>query len=131
MAFQQLPWGLQYPSRKHGRRNQSSFLGWEHHKRLWVGFAQGKHLQRSKLNNKIVNTGNQTVPLTIALDDDSYQNVNGTTLQNDDPNAFNTVEQQDNVAPRQLTRGDLPVLGSTGFEWTVPVFSSTVLQFDK
>ena len=90
----------------------------------WVIIAAG-------LTIKIVNTGNQTVPLTIALDDQAYQKVNATTLQNDDPNAFNTVEQQDAVVPKALTDGQLPIRGSMGFTWTVPVFSSTVIQFDK
>jgi len=85
----------------------------------------------SELITKIINTGNQTVPLTITLDDQSYQMVNATTLQNDDPNAFNTAEQQDAVVPKALTDGQLPVRGSQGFTWTVPVFSSTVIQFDK
>jgi alpha-N-arabinofuranosidase len=84
-----------------------------------------------KLTTKIINTGNQTVPLTITLDDQSYQKVNATTLQNDDPNAFNTVEQQDAVVPKALAEGQLPVRGPLGFTWTVPVFSSTVVQFDK
>jgi len=65
------------------------------------------------------------------MDDGSYQNVNATTLQNDDPNAFNTVEGQSDVMPRVLKGGDLPVFASSEFKWTVPVFSSTVIQFDK
>jgi len=69
--------------------------------------------------------------LTITLDDQSYQKVNATTLQSDDPNAFNTVEQQAAVVPKALTDGQLPIRGSMGFTWTVPVFSSTVIQFDK
>jgi alpha-N-arabinofuranosidase len=84
-----------------------------------------------ELTIKVINTGNQTVPLTITLDDQSYQKVNATTLQNDDPNAFNTVEHQNAVGPRSLSDGNLPVLGPSGFTWTVPVFSSTVIQFDK
>jgi len=85
----------------------------------------------AELTVKIVNTGNQTVPLNIGFDDQAYQKVNATTLQNDDPNAFNTAEQQDTVVPRALSGSDLPVLGPSGFTWTVPVFSSTVIQFDK
>jgi alpha-N-arabinofuranosidase len=67
----------------------------------------------------------------MTLDDQAYQKVNATMLQNDDPNAFNTAEQQDAVVPRALSDGSLPVLGPSGFTWTVPVFSSTVIQFDK
>lgn len=84
-----------------------------------------------ELTIKVINTGNQTVPLTITLDDQSYQKVNATTLQNDNPNAFNTVEQQNAVGPRALLDGNLPVLGPSGFTWTAPAFSSTVIQFDK
>jgi alpha-L-arabinofuranosidase len=80
---------------------------------------------------KVINTSNQTVPLTITLDDNSYRKLNATTLQNDNPNAFNTADEPDAVAPRVLTGPDLPVLGSSGFQWTVPMFSSTVIQVDK
>jgi hypothetical protein len=131
-----------------------------------------------------VNTGNQTVPLTITFDT-TYSSVNGTTLQTDNPNAFNYINNQTAVVPRKLKSTDLPTKGgassSTGshsrsstrsgsmtsgsangqglatstataatetptgmrrrqsgmsgggmtWSWTVPVFSSTVLQFDK
>lgn len=82
-------------------------------------------------DGQIVNTGNQTVPLTVELDDSSYRRVNATMLQSDDPNAYNRVESPEAVKPRSLGESELPVLGGSGFTWNVPVFSSTVIQFDK
>jgi len=133
---------------------------------------------------KIVNTGNQTVPLTLSFDT-TYSSVNGTMLQSDDPNAFNFIYNQTSVIPRMMNGTDLPSMssgsnstgnttssmsspmssmtsmpissangegaqsyvssstaaakrmvqrqssGSMYWSWTVPVFSSTVLQFDK
>lgn len=130
-------------------------------------------------DGEIINTGNQTVPLTLNFDHEYYQ-VNGTTLQNDDGTAHNSPENPNVVALRTLAPADLPMPGAnnvtisasstaeamsttmlastdlvgqipstaasslvaqaTGsakrwngynsWSWTVPVFSSTVLQFD-
>ncbi|GFZ49473.1 hypothetical protein JCM24511_07593 [Saitozyma sp. JCM 24511] len=82
---------------------------------------------------KVINIGNQTVPLDVSFDA-SYTKVNGTILRNDDPNAFNWINNQTAVVPQALgtNASALPSVGSNGtFTWTVPTWSITVLQFDQ
>ena len=108
---------------------------------------------------KIINTSNQTVALTMNFDHEYYQ-VNGTILQNDNGAAYNSPDDMHVVEARALSASQLPMHdgSSTGnssqvqsgtsnntstqnvkskrwdgweqWTWTVPVFSSTVLQFD-
>lgn len=87
----------------------------------------------------MINTGNQTVSLDLNFDT-TYTSVNATTLQNDDPNAFNWITNQTAVVPRTLNGTQLPQKaaspskrdnsGCWHWQWNVPVFSSTVLQFN-
>ncbi|KAF2087112.1 glycoside hydrolase family 51 protein [Saccharata proteae CBS 121410] len=75
---------------------------------------------------KVINTGNQTVPLTVSFDT-AFSSVSGTIITADDPNAFNSVDDQTAVVPRplNLTAGG----GNGSFVWGVPGNSITVLQF--
>jgi hypothetical protein len=82
---------------------------------------------------QVINIGNKTVPLDISFDA-SYTKVNGTILRNDDPNAFNWINNQTAVVPQALgaNASALSSVGSNGtFTWTVPTWSITVLQFDQ
>lgn len=77
---------------------------------FWVGTVDNS---TGALYLKIINTGNQTVPLTIEFTDHSYSSVNGTMLQSDDPNAFNFNTTQDTVVPRTINGTALPQPGGT------------------
>lgn len=82
---------------------------------------------------QLINTGNQTVDFALTLDA-SYTQVNATTLQNNDPNAFNYVYNQTEVVPRAVNASQLPQQTSSSngtWTWTVPMFSITVLQFSQ
>ncbi|ORX38263.1 glycoside hydrolase superfamily [Kockovaella imperatae] len=69
---------------------------------------------------KIVNTGNQTVPLTLNFDS-GYYSVNGTTLQSEDPNVYNSVDNLHAIEPRMLTGSELPQPGNLPSNATTPV----------
>lgn len=83
---------------------------------------------------QVVNTGNQTVDMSFSLDS-SYTRVNATAIQNNNFNAYNTVEDQTAVYPQAVNGSGLPAQTSGNsngtWSWTVPKFSITVLQFDN
>lgn len=80
------------------------------------------------MQSQVINAGNSTVPLSVALDT-TYSSVNGTILTAPDPNAFNFRNNQTAVVPRPLNL-TAPVAGNGSFVWNVPAYSITVLQVD-
>ncbi|KAI9759757.1 MAG: hypothetical protein M4579_002142 [Chaenotheca gracillima] len=81
---------------------------------------------------KIVNAGNTTTPLTVEFDQ-PYQHMNGTILTSGDQNDFNFRNNQTAVMPKPLDMANSSTgsasNGSADFDWNVPAFSITVLQF--
>ncbi|KAF2396417.1 glycoside hydrolase [Trichodelitschia bisporula] len=77
---------------------------------------------------KVINAGKDVANLAVDIDT-PYSAVNGTILSAEDAKAFNFVDHQTSVVPRPLS---LPAQkSSTGnFNWKVPAFSITVLQFN-
>ncbi|KAI9814218.1 MAG: hypothetical protein M1827_003384 [Pycnora praestabilis] len=78
---------------------------------------------------KVINSGNNTVPLSVQLDQ-PYTNVNGTIITNPDPNAYNYRNNQTAIIPTPLSLSLATQSGGMNFTWDVPGFSITVLQFD-
>ena len=86
---------------------------------------------------KVINILNDTVPLTINLGQ-SYIGVNGTILTAADLNSYNYIYNQTEVVPKPLNVSGSGSSGPAGygggnngsFNWEVPRFSLTVLQFD-
>jgi alpha-L-arabinofuranosidase len=84
--------------------------------------------KKNEVYLKVINTGNKTVPLSVSLDR-KPSSVNGTIIQNDNMNAYNSPEKKDAVVPKKLT--DTGKIGGRGtWSWTVPINSITVLQFN-
>jgi len=84
---------------------------------------------------KVVNTLNQSVPLTVEFDA-AFTAVNGTIIQADDLNSYNYIDNKTQVVPLPiagLSAGNGSAggyAGSSAFQWEVPKFSLSVLQFD-
>lgn len=72
-----------------------------------------------------------SVPLTINIPQ-AYTSVNGTILTGADLNSYNYIYNQTEVVPQPLNISSAPsAYGKNGsFQWDVPRFSLTVLQFD-
>jgi alpha-N-arabinofuranosidase len=79
---------------------------------------------------KVVNSGNQTVPLSVDIDA-TYFSVNGTILTNPDLQGFNYFNNQTAIVPRPI-EGLMSnsTSGNGTFQWSVPAYSVSVLQFD-
>lgn len=77
---------------------------------------------------KVVNAGNATVSLTLDFDT-SYTSVNGTILTNPDVNGFNYRNNATAIVPVAVDLPSSTNQTGTTFEWGVPAFSITVLQF--
>ncbi|KAL9111959.1 MAG: hypothetical protein Q9227_003579 [Pyrenula ochraceoflavens] len=81
----------------------------------------------------MVNTASTPIPLSATLNT-PYSSVNGTILTNPDLNAFNYKNNQTAVVPVPFTPGSSAAGNSTGgtgnFEWDVPAFSISVVQFN-
>jgi len=88
---------------------------------------------------KIVNAGNSTQTVNIALDR-PFRNVNGTILEppkNGDLNAFNYFNNKTAITPKKIHGleeiGYRPTLTNNGtgasFKWEMPAYSIAVLQF--
>ncbi|KAK0257074.1 hypothetical protein LTR91_001589 [Friedmanniomyces endolithicus] len=83
---------------------------------------------------KIINILGDSVPLTVNIPQ-PYKAVNGTILTAADLNSYNYIYNQTEVVPKPLS---IPASASTPasyggaakFQWDVPRFSLTVLQFD-
>ncbi|KAI9689643.1 MAG: hypothetical protein M1820_010141 [Bogoriella megaspora] len=79
---------------------------------------------------KVINSGNQTVPLDVNIDA-GYSSVNGTIITNDDPNGFNYRNNMTAIVPQPLNISSAAYgAGNGAFKWQVPAWSITVLQFN-
>ena len=80
---------------------------------------------------KVINILNDTVPLTIQLTQ-QFKDVNGTILTAPDLNSYNYIDNQTVVVPLPIS--NLNSSSSSGpqgtFQWDVPSFSLSVLQFN-
>ena len=82
----------------------------------------------------MINILGDSVPLTVNIPQ-PYHSVNGTILTAADLNSYNYVYNQTEVVPKPLNLTSAPPAygrhdGKTSFQWDVPRFSLTVLQFD-
>ncbi|KAL1982903.1 hypothetical protein VTN96DRAFT_755 [Rasamsonia emersonii] len=77
---------------------------------------------------KIVNSGNSSIPLTINLDQ-AYKGVNGTILTHPNLYGFNYLNNQTAIVPVPANITS-PSKSQNRFDWDVPKYSVTVLQFD-
>ncbi|KAK3066493.1 hypothetical protein LTR53_017133, partial [Teratosphaeriaceae sp. CCFEE 6253] len=77
---------------------------------------------------KVINTLGEAIPLTVDITQ-SYKAVNGTILTAADLNSYNYVYNQTEVVPKPLDLSGAEC-GNASFQWDVPRWSLTVLQFD-
>jgi len=77
---------------------------------------------------KVINSGNTTVPLDVVIDA-AYSGVNGTIITYPDLNGYNYLNNQTAIVPKPI-EGLSSHSGNGSFEWDVPKFSISVLQFD-
>ncbi|KAL9595196.1 MAG: hypothetical protein Q9219_006590 [cf. Caloplaca sp. 3 TL-2023] len=84
---------------------------------------------RNEAYLKVINTLNITVPLRVDLDV-GFSGVNGTIITDQNVSRYNYVGEPDAVVPRPVELSGSEVMGNGSFEWSVPAFSITVLQFD-
>jgi len=80
---------------------------------------------------KVINTLGTSVPLTVNIPQ-PYHSVNGTILTGADLNSYNYIYNQTEVVPKPLNLTNAPSTygGNASFQWSVPRYSLTVLQFD-
>ena len=129
-------------------RLQPAFLGRELRRTKQRGISQGQYHIPSSCSllwrtltviQQVINILNDTVPLTVNLPQ-PYRSVNGTILTAPDLNSYNYIHNQTEVVlrPLNLTTPAPSAYGYGGngasnngsFQWNVPRYSSTVLQFD-
>ncbi|TKA74779.1 hypothetical protein B0A55_03848 [Friedmanniomyces simplex] len=81
---------------------------------------------------KVINILGDSIPLTVNIPQ-PYHSVNGTILTAADLNSYNYIYNQTEVIPKPLnisTPAPAAYGGNASFQWDVPRFSLTVLQFD-
>ena len=86
------------------------------------------------IDKQVINILGDSVPLTVNIPQ-PYHSVNGTILTAADLNSYNYVYNQTEVVPKPLNLTTGPSSsgrhgGQAAFQWNVPRFSLTVLQFD-
>ncbi|RDW71039.1 hypothetical protein BP6252_07602 [Coleophoma cylindrospora] len=78
---------------------------------------------------KVINIGNSSVPLSVGLES-AWTSVNGTIITNPDPNGYNYKNNATAITPVPLNLTSTTPSGNGSWEWNVPAYSITVLQFD-